>query len=74
MATSWYVLRREYNGNQERMGGALHQVRMVDEIWLVPTDNATVVAAEAAKMRDHDAVRDGTMRVRCEELTWQVDA
>jgi hypothetical protein len=74
MATSWYVLRREYNGNQERMGGALHQVRMVDEIWLVPTDDPNTVAEAAAKMRDHDLVRAGTMRVRCEELTWQVDA
>lgn len=72
MATSWYALRREVVTNQT--GGAVHQMRIVKEVWLVPTDDANAVAQAAAKMREHPDVQAGLQRVRCEEFVWRVDA
>jgi len=73
MATSWYVLRRE-NATGPGMGGAVHQMRIVKEVWLVPSDDANAVAQAAAKMREHPDVQAGLQRVRCEEFVWRVDA
>lgn len=72
MATSWYALRRETVTSQP--GGAYHQMRLVQEVWLVPSDDPNAVSDAAAKMREHPDVQAGLQRVRCEEFTWQVSA
>jgi hypothetical protein len=67
--SSWYALRREAVTNHT--GGVFHQFRLVQEVWLVPSDDPNAVADAAAKMREHPEVQAGLQRVRCEEFTWQ---
>jgi len=65
----WYAIRREHVAPAHN---AEEEMANVEAVWLVPAGDPQVLDDALTKMRDHEAVHAGRMRVRLEQITWHI--